>query len=258
MKPGSKGWKNFMAKLYGWGAAIVIVGALFKIQHWEGASEMLILGLGTEAFIFFMSAFEKPHEEPDWTLVYPELALPKDGAAPPPKKKAGTVTEQLDEMLKEANIETELLERLGEGMRHLGEQASKMGEVADASVATKEYSSSLQDASAKVNELSATYTQVSESLTGLKGASEIGDTVGAAMQQMSSNLSSLNDMYATQLEQLKQNKELYAGMGELVQNLNDSVEDTKRYKENISELSKNLASLNTVYSNMLNAMGNRG
>lgn len=258
MKPGSKGWKNLMAKIYGLGASVVILGALFKIQHWEFASEMLILGLGTEALIFAFSAFEKPHEEPDWTLVYPELATPKDGNAPLPKKKAGTVTEQLDDMLKEANIETELLERLGDGMRHLGEQASKMGEVADASVATKEYSASLHDASAKVSELSQTYAQVSESLTGMKGASEMGDTVGAAMQQMSTNLTSLNEMYASQLEQLKQNKELYAGMGELVQNLNDSVEDTKQYKENISELSKNLASLNTVYANMLNAMGNRG
>lgn len=247
-----------MAKIYGLGASVVILGALFKIQHWEFASEMLILGLGTEALIFAFSAFEKPHEEPDWTLVYPELATPKDGNAPLPKKKAGTVTEKLDDMLKEANIETELLERLGDGMRHLGEQASKMGEVADASVATKEYSASLHDASAKVSELSQTYAQVSESLTGMKGASEMGDTVGAAMQQMSTNLSSLNEMYASQLEQLKQNKELYAGMGELVQNLNDSVEDTKQYKENISELSKNLASLNTVYANMLNAMGNRG
>lgn len=255
---GSKAWKNFMAKLYGFGAAIVIVGALFKIQHWEGASEMLILGLGTEAIIFAFSAFEKPHEEPDWTLVYPELAMPKDGAGPPPKKKAGTVTEQLDEMLKEANIESELLERLGDGMRHLGEQASKMGEVADAAVATKEYSATLQEASSKVSDLSNTYAQVSESLTGLKGASEMGDTVGAAMQQMSENLSSLNEMYSAQLDQLQQNKELYAGMGELVRNLNDSVEDTKLYKENIAELSKNLASLNTVYANMLNAMGNRG
>jgi gliding motility-associated protein GldL len=86
----------------------------------------------------------------------------------------------------------------------------------------------------------------------------MGDTVGAAMQQMSSNLSSLNEMYSAQLDQLQQNKELYAGMGELVRNLNDSVEDTKLYKENIAELSKNLASLNTVYANMLNAMGNRG
>ena len=63
-----------MAKLYGWGAAVVILGALFKIQHWPGAGIMLTIGLLTEAFIFFFSAFEKPHEEPDWSLVYPELA----------------------------------------------------------------------------------------------------------------------------------------------------------------------------------------
>ena len=75
------------------------------------------------------------------------------------------------------------------------------------------------------------------------------------MQQMTENLTSLNDMYGAQLEQMKVNAELYTGMGELVQNLNDSVEDTKLYKENIAELSKNLASLNTVYGNMLNAMG---
>ena len=78
MKPGSKNWKKFMAKLYGWGAAIVIVGALFKIQHWPGAGTMLIVGLGVEAFIFFMSAFEPIHEEPNWELVYPELALGHD------------------------------------------------------------------------------------------------------------------------------------------------------------------------------------
>jgi gliding motility-associated protein GldL len=70
----SSGWKNFMAKLYGFGAAVVIIGALFKIQHWPGASYMITAGLGTEAIIFFFSAFEPLHEELDWTLVYPELA----------------------------------------------------------------------------------------------------------------------------------------------------------------------------------------
>ena len=70
----SSGWKNFMAKLYGIGAAVVIIGALFKIMHWPGASAMLTVGLGTEAIIFFFSAFEPLHEELDWTLVYPELA----------------------------------------------------------------------------------------------------------------------------------------------------------------------------------------
>lgn len=251
----SKAWKNFMAKLYGFGAAIVIVGALFKIQHWEGASIMLIAGLGTEAVIFAFSAFEKPHEEPDWTLVYPELAT--GGAGSDPKKPKG-VTDQLDELLQGANIDAALLERLGDGMRNLGEQASKMGEVAEASAATKDYSKALQTATTQVTGLSDTYAQVSESLTGLVGASQAGATVGQHMETMTSNLSALNDMYQSQLAQLEQNKALYAGMGELVQNLSESVEDTKLYKDNIAELARNLSSLNTVYSNMLNAMGNRG
>ncbi|HTL81472.1 MAG TPA: gliding motility protein GldL, partial [Bacteroidia bacterium] len=78
----SRKWKAFMAKLYGFGAAVVIVGALFKIQHWTGASAMLIVGLGTEAVIFAFSAFEPIHEDLDWTLVYPELAgMPEEEKA---------------------------------------------------------------------------------------------------------------------------------------------------------------------------------
>lgn len=247
MKPGSKQWKNFMAKLYGWGAAIVIIGALFKIQHWEGASLMLILGLGTEAFIFFMSAFEKPHEEPDWSLVYPQLAT-GEGAERTP-------TQQLDAMLNDANIDTTMIEKLGDGMRHLGEQANKMGEVADASVATKDYSDALVKASNRVDTLSNTYEEVSQGLTGLVSASTESAAAGDGLAKMNENLNSLNNMYEGQLAQLEKNKELFEGMGDLVQNLNDSIEDTKVYKENISELAKNLASLNTVYGNMLNAMG---
>src|SRR5690606_13332291 len=78
MRPGTKKWKLFMAKLYGIGAAVVIVGALFKIMHWPFAGPMLIAGLGTEAVIFFFSAFEPLHEDPKWELVYPELALAHD------------------------------------------------------------------------------------------------------------------------------------------------------------------------------------
>ncbi|HOZ15164.1 MAG TPA: gliding motility protein GldL [Tenuifilaceae bacterium] len=69
----SKKWKNFMKYLYGWGASIVILGALFKILHLPGAGLMLMFGMGTETVIFFFSAFEPIHEELDWTLVYPEL-----------------------------------------------------------------------------------------------------------------------------------------------------------------------------------------
>ncbi|HDP75293.1 MAG TPA: gliding motility protein GldL [Bacteroidales bacterium] len=69
----SRKWKTFMKYLYGWGASVVILGALFKILHLKGAGTMLFLGMGTESIIFFFSAFEPIHEEVDWTLVYPEL-----------------------------------------------------------------------------------------------------------------------------------------------------------------------------------------
>lgn len=247
MKPGSKGWKNLMAKMYGIGASVVIIGAMFKINHYPGASEMLVVGLSTEAIIFFFSAFEPPHEDPDWSLVYPELAMPADGPKPP--------TRQLDDMLSKANIDEDLISRLGDGMRHLGEQAEKMGKAADVGAAAQDYSDSLSEASSRVKELAGNYAKVSESLTGLKEAGEMGDTVGSAMKQMSDNLTSLNEMYAGQLQQLEVNSQLYNSMGALVQNLSDSVDDTKAYKENIAELAKNLSSLNTVYANMLNAMG---
>jgi len=111
----SKKWKNFMAKLYGFGAAVVIVGALFKIQHWPGAGLMLIVGLGTEAVIFIFSAFEPLHEEYDWTLVYPELGGMQDEEGRSQGKAIGggdNLTQQLDKMLEEAKIGPELLESL--------------------------------------------------------------------------------------------------------------------------------------------------
>ncbi|HOW32128.1 MAG TPA: gliding motility protein GldL, partial [Bacteroidales bacterium] len=131
----SKKYKNFMSKVYGWGAAIVILGALFKINHYAGANEMLIIGLCTESLIFFFSAFEPPHVEPDWSLVYPELAGMYHGgsgtpaAAPHKAHISGkSTTQELDEMLSKAKIGPELIESLGDGMRKMSENVSKMSD----------------------------------------------------------------------------------------------------------------------------------
>lgn len=258
MKPGSKKWKQFMAKLYGIGAAVVIVGAMFKIQHWPFASLLLVVGLTTEAVIFFFSAFEKQHEEPDWSLVYPELATGEHGEGghgAGSKKKSGSLTEQLDNMLAEAKIEPELIASLGDGMRTLSTQANKLSEITDASVATQEYTDSLRGASSKVSTLATTYEEASKSLTGLSEGQSYGNAAGEHLQRMSENLSSLNNMYELQLQEMEKSRQLYSNMSTLMENLSDSVEDTKKYKENIADLAKNLESLNTVYSNMLNAMG---
>ena len=104
-------------------------------------------------------------------------------------------------------------------------------------------------------EMANTYEGVSNSLTGLVGSQDASTNAGDNLQRMNANLDSLNNMYEMQLEQLKENKALFDGMGNLVKTLNDSVEDTKAYKEHSAELAQNLATLNTVYGNMLNAMG---
>ncbi|MBL7962368.1 MAG: gliding motility protein GldL [Flavobacteriales bacterium] len=259
MKPGSKKWKNFMAKLYGLGAAIVIVGALFKIQHWPFAGFFLVVGLSTEAIIFFFSAFEPPHEEPDWSLVYPELATGERAEGDEFRKEdQRSVTEQLDDMLEAAKIEPDLIQSLGEGMRSLSDQAKQMTQITGAAAATNEYSSSLKEASQKVSVLSDTYAKASESLVGLTQNVDAGRSAGESLSRMSQNLSALNEMYEMQLrssrEKLEAANQMFEGIGELMANLRNSVDDTKRYKENIAVLSENLQKLNTVYGNMLAAM----
>jgi len=255
-----------MAKLYGIGAAVVIIGAMFKIQHWPGASLFLVIGLSTEAVIFFFSAFEPLHEEPDWSLVYPELALPDEAKKSLKDQNKGKkasigggggtgIAAQLDNMLAEAKIEPELIASLGDGMRTFSTQAKELSDISAPVAASKEYASSLKNASDKVSSLADTYAAASETLTGLTDHAKDGQAAGNHLQKMSQNLEALNSMYELQLAELEKTRVMYTDMGALVKNLADSVEDTKAYKENIAELSRNLKSLNTVYANMLNAMG---
>src|SRR4029453_7060871 len=140
----SKVYKTFMSRLYGWGASIVIVGALFKIQHWPASGFFLVLGLGTEAIIFFFSAFEPPHEEVDWSLVYPELSgMHDEDSAKERRKKVDPVSQRLDKLMSDANIGPELIDSLGAGLRSLGDNAGKLANMSNASVATDGYAKSM-------------------------------------------------------------------------------------------------------------------
>lgn len=283
----SKKGKKVMGFVYGWGAAIVIVGAMFKIQHWPGASIMLVAGLSIEAVIFFLSAFEPPHEEIDWSLVYPELGgmHGDDHGDGHEEVKAieeapGSITEQLDHMLEEAKIEPQLIESLGQGLRSLSENANKLSDVSQATVATSEYVDNMRNASksveglsntyedaknaisSSVNDLSNSYSKAAKSLEEFSnsnsGSFQEAQTYGEQLQKVSQNLSALNASYELQLqgssEHFKSTQRLYEGIEELMKNLNESVEDTKSYKNQIATLTSNLEALNTVYGNMLSAM----
>ncbi len=268
----TKQFKNIMAKLYGIGAAVVIAGALFKIMHWPGANEMLILGMGTEVLIFVVSAFEPLHMDLDWTLVYPELAgMHDDGHGDKEDKKS--ITEQLDNMLEEAKIGPELIESLGSGLKSLSDSTSKMNTMADATVATNEFTTNMKSATQKIGGLSDAYdkasTSIGSSISDLEKASsktsQALDLISSStqqqagaysdgLQQFSKSIGSLNSAYELQFQSIQKTTKLYEGFEKAISNLGESVEDTKKFKNQMHSLSENLTSLNTVYGNILSAM----
>jgi gliding motility-associated protein GldL len=277
----SSGWKNFMAKLYGFGASVVIIGALFKIQHWTGASIMITAGLSTEAIIFFFSAFEPLHEELDWTLVYPELAGMTDPDEIESIKEAGkaghTTLDRFEDLVKDANIGADTFHKLGESLNKLNTTSSNLSDLTEATVATSQYATNMRNAATSVGSLSSTFTQsassLQESISNLSGSyaslsasvrtdiaaiSEGTKGYSGNLENVNKNLSALNAVYELQLRDsnvhLKESQALYGGLNQLLDNLKQSAEETQQYKAEISQLSKNLSSLNTIYGNMLAAM----
>lgn len=280
----SKGYKNFMAKLYGWGAAVVIIGALFKINHWPGGTIMLIIGMGTETVIFFLSAFEPPHVEFDWTLVYPQLAgIPQgeelgggeeqaeellDGTADQMMQvpvSNDPLTARLDQMLEQANITPELIERLGQGMSNLADSAQSMNGIASAAASTDKFVNSLDNAAEAVdnlkhateavNTLTTIYQETAQALT--SGDASYADE----MKKLAGSLASVNAMYEMQLQtstsQLEATKEVEDRIHTMMNNFADSAEGVLNYKNQVDALSRKVAELNNVYGNMLAAMQTR-
>ncbi len=265
----SKTWKNFMAKLYGIGAAVVILGALFKIQHWEGSGVMLTVGLGTEAIIFFFSAFEPLPHEYDWSLVYPEFAGMFDEEKKEKKQKKDPIVQELDRLMQDAKIGPELIQSLGAGLKSLGDNTSKLADLQDATVATNDYVKNVNSASKSVTDLASTSHQASAAMSALSTSSatimnELSTSANdmksynSQMGAASKNLSALNAVYELQLQDandhFKMTNKFYDGINNLMSNLNESIDDTKKYKDEVRTLAKNLAALNTVYGNMLSAM----
>ncbi len=292
----SSGWKNFMAKLYGLGASVVIIGALFKIQHWALAGTLLTVGLLTEALIFFFSAFEPLHEEVDWTLVYPELAGIEDGEDfdQIPKsvgRGSSSALEKFDALLEQGQITPDLFNKLGKGLSKLNDTTEKLSDISDAGAATNDYVNNIKQAAATVNtytesyaqsteelkdsvtrlsgsydktanlitESGSNYQQLSESFSLIEGGSK---SYGEQLESLNKNLSALNAVYELQLQgtdsHLKTSDALYKNLDEMMSDLQDTVEDTKKYREEVSKLGENLSALNTVYGNMLSAMNVMG
>ena len=203
----SKAGKKVMAMAYGLGASVVIIGALFKIMHFKGADFMLMLGMGVEALIFAISAFEPIHEEWDWSLVYPELAgmdaADKGGQSGP------GVSQQLDKMLSDAKIGPELIEGLGSGLRSLSDNVNSMADLSGATVATKEYAENVHRANEQLMGMNSSYTRAVSALENLSNTTE-------SFSETASKVASINESLNSNLASFDQNiqnlNRVYGGM----------------------------------------------
>lgn len=222
----SRGYKVFMAKLYGIGASVVMVGALFKLTHWPGANVMLTVGLITEAIIFFFSAFEPPHVEPDWSLVFPEFAglyghedMLSNGTPRNFANNSGnsnSAVKELDKMFESAGIDSRVLNRLSEGLTKLSDNAAQMADLSDTVAASNNFAGVMNKAAESVNLLD----------TQLK------------------NTMKVNEM----------NTELQRSIADYIDSVNLSVSKADALNQQMGDLSNRMTALNTIYGNMLSAM----
>lgn len=210
--------KKAMNFAYGMGAAVVIIGALFKITHFEigplTGTVMLSVGLVTEALIFALSAFEPVEDELDWTLVYPELAngqaRKKADKVEAPSDAQGLLSQKLDVMLKEAKIDGELMSSLGNSIKNFEGAAKAISPTVDSIAGQKKYAEEMSLAAAQME--------------------------------------SLNSLYKVQLESASRNAQANS----------EIAENASKLKEQMQSMTANIASLNSVYGGMLSAMSNKG
>lgn len=259
--------RKVMGYAFGIGAAVVILGALFKIMHWPGCNEMLIAGLGTEAVLFTLSSFQLTHPEPDWSVYYP-YAYPENERHRGYDEKGGNVVKwdsddvnplaisgggsgagqdygaKIDAMMEKAGVNQALFDKLGNGIAQLHTTAESLKGVANAAGASDAYVNALNDAAANISKLSDSYEAASKNVAGLTVDGTGVQDFGMQITTAANNLKELNASLA--------------GVGSLqtvMSSLAESADDTKAYADNMKVLAKNLEDLNSVYGNMLRAMG---
>jgi len=258
---GKRKFKVGINNIVSWGATVVIIGLMAKLQHWPAGDWLIIAGLGTEAILFFLLGFQSEEKDVDWTRVYPELdeayqgELPKASARP--VANVGT-TAALDKMLQDARISPDLIGNLGDGLRAFGDKVAAISNVSDASLATHQFTEKVKGATHSFDKLNVAFEKASSDLASIGGTSTDAKTYQEQVGKLANNLQQLNAVYELELkesgEKLKNITQHYDSIARTLQNFNESASDTQQLKEQVSHLNKNLASLNAIYGNMLAAM----
>lgn len=267
--------KKIVGYAYGFGAAIVIVGALFKILHLPGASVVLTLGMGTEAILFALSAFEDPHKEYHWDLVFPQLEGGEGGpimggAVPTPAgPKAGN---SIDDIAQAGKLSESDVQKLNEGIRKLSETASQISDVTAAVSASSNYARNMNAASDAIASFAATQSSLKSSSDSLFAsyktvaesmANVASDAEGymKEMQGITKNLSAINASYEMQVKSISAQAEIVESVNTNLNKIGSAMQaasvQTEQFKDQATKLTQQVSSLNNVYGNMLNAFGAR-
>jgi gliding motility-associated protein GldL len=253
----TKRWKTFMGYVYGWGASIVMIGALFKLEHLPYSGYILAVGLLTEAFIFFLSAFEPPLEIPEWSKVYPELRedyeiMDFDELDQPDHAS------KFKELFKDSDITPELIQKISKGLNDLSNTARGISDISTATLATDMYVKNLGSASESMNKLAEINNRANDSIN--NSVDGLVDSYSQTAQKLSTTGSSfvekLNKTGESFASKLSESSEMlvksYQNVSKSIStDLDNMGQSSKNYSANIDQLNKNIAALNDRFKSQL-------
>lgn len=245
-------YKKVVPLIYGLGASIVIIGALFKILHWQGANQMLTIGLLTEAGIFLLSAFEHLVIAPD-----EHHAAPAGGGSVALVPQAELVV-KFNEMMSKAHIDQHLMDNLGKSLNRLTDTAAQVGDLSNAALATNEYAKNVDQAAKSLVKMNESYGNAMKAVSAMADASKDTGEYHKQMQTITKNLQALNSVYEMELKDadshVKNMNKFYESLSGAMSGLSKVGDNTAKFTSELSKLTDNLTALNSVYGSMLTAM----
>lgn len=265
----SKRWKAFMGYVYGWGATVVLLGALFKLQHWPYSGPMLTVGLVTEAFIFFLSVFEPAVEVPDWGKVYPELredysTLLNDDEdefdIPTPTQQP-----QLGGLFDNSEVTPELLSKVSKSLTDLSNTASGLADISTATLATDVYVKNLNAASESMNTFAQMNEQANQSVN--DSVEQLVQAYANSAQNFSETSTEFNSRMNTSADKLtselnKTSEKLSVAYSDMTTNIDDNVKsfanNSKDFQSELTQLNGHMSALNSAYLNQLKNTEDQG
>lgn len=270
---------------FGFGASVVIIGALFKIMHWPGASFVLTAGMGVEALLFALSAFGKPHPVYHWDHVFPQLVEDNDlehaasleggfggghsggGHSAGASSHSGGVS--ADAIASVPSISDEDVKKLSEGILKLSDTAAQLSDLTSVKAATEKYVSNISEANHSLSKFVSVQNEINTSssdlvdsyqniATNFNTVSKSTDGFIVSVEGMNKNLSSINSVYELQLkavnEQIKSIESVSVEFGKISSSVSAVLTETESLKSESVKLTQKVSDLNNIYGSMLNAM----